>query len=69
MANESSIVLNSTYVFDGVEVKWTGRKAKKEVPRARAENPFTFYIFEVTPVEDEAWKKWVKYEELYMIER
>lgn len=56
-----------TFVFEGVEVKKTGRKAKREVPRPKGE-PIAFYIFEITPIDGTGWLKWVKNEELYMIE-
>lgn len=55
---------NSTYVFDGTEVKLTGRKASKKISQNRSH-----ILHEITPVtEDFDWKKWVPEEQLYEIQ-
>lgn len=60
MSDEQQI---TTYVYNGVEVKMTGRRAKKETRR----NEIT--LVEVTPynMEDGTWKRWVNPTELYEI--
>jgi len=60
---------NETFVYDGSEVKKTGRTASKEVKRLPGRPPMIFTLIEITPVEDEAWKKWVKNEELFLIDK
>lgn len=56
-----------TYVFEGVEVKLTGRVAKK--PSTMNAN-VTLIQYEVHPADDEAvqWKKWAKEADLFIIE-
>ena len=56
-----------TYVYDGTEVKKTGRTAKREVPRLKGE-PIVMQLVEITPADDTGWLKWVKPEELFIIE-
>lgn len=53
----------TTYVYNGVEVKMTGRRAKKETRRNE------IMLVEITPynVEDGTWKRWVNPTELYEI--
>lgn len=55
-----------TYVYDGTEVKKTGREAVRTVsmPNSKTRN---LTVIEVTPVVDFDWKKWVRAEELYEI--
>ena len=57
-----------SYIYDSVEVMLTGRKASKKVKRRRRIDTETLY--EVTPcnIEVGTWKRWVKPEELYVIE-
>jgi hypothetical protein len=63
---------NKTYVHDGLEVRLTGRKAKKEPrengTRLRAGQK-TSTIHEITPTDAEtgSWKKWVKMTDLFEI--
>jgi len=59
-------MITDSYVYDGTEVKLTGRKARREVPRVKGD-PMVFELLEVTPVEDSAWLKWVKRDELFLI--
>lgn len=56
-----------TYVYDGTEVKKTGRAAKREVPRVKGD-PIVMQLVEITPADDIGWLKWVKPEELFIIE-
>ena len=56
-----------TYVYDGTEVKKTGRTAKREVPRVKGD-PIVMQLVEITPADDTGWLKWVKPEELFIIE-
>ena len=62
-----------TYVHDGVEIKLTGREARKESRRrtTRGTIPRVEILVEITPVDVESgtWKKWVKKEELYEISK
>lgn len=53
----------ASYVYNGTEVKLTGRKAFRKL-RTK-----TTYIYEITPLtnEDGSWKKWVQLTELYEI--
>lgn len=58
-----------TYIYDALEVKWTGRKASKKKDWHRTKSITT--IYEITPIDPESgsWKKWVKEEDLYKIEK
>lgn len=67
-----NIVKDNTFVFDGVEVKKTGRRAQKTVVlNANAKSaPRTFELVEITPIDDSLgfqWTKWVKESELFII--
>lgn len=55
------------FVYDGIEVTKTGRRAVKIIERPRGD-PMKFYLYEITPAEDQSWKKWVDDKELYKIE-
>jgi hypothetical protein len=56
---------DKTYVYDGAEVKLTGRKAKK--PNMAGTQ---FELVEVTPVDEDngTWKKWVPRQGLFEIQ-
>ena len=56
-----------SYIYDGTEVKKTGRAAKREVKRVKGD-PLVMQLVEITPVDDTGWLKWVKPEELFIIE-
>lgn len=57
----------TSYVFEGTEVRKTGRKAQRKVP-VPGKEPRIFEVFEITPVDtDFDWKKWVRDEDLYEI--
>lgn len=56
-----------SYVFEGAEVKLTGRKAQKKVP-VPGKIDRVFEMVEITPTDpDLEWKKWVRGEDLYEI--
>jgi hypothetical protein len=59
-----------TFVFDGTEVKKTGRKAHKKVPVVGGKERI-LELIEITPFDSEAaeWKKWVRPEELFEIQK
>jgi len=53
-----------TFVFEGTEVKKTGREAVKILPIKNKE----LKLIEVTPVDTTFdWKKWVRPEDLYTV--
>jgi hypothetical protein len=57
----------TTYVYDGIEVRKTGRTASKESPTLRGKRFVT--LIEITPVGDDVgWKKWVDENSLYVVE-
>lgn len=62
-----------TYVFNGIEIKLTGRKASKEVDkvsrRQGTREKVTQILYEITPksTEDGSWKKWVEMTELHTV--
>ena len=66
---------NKTYVYDGQEVKKTGRVARKKrstsaLVKGKSAEP-TVVEIEALPdphADTQPWKKWVKEEELYEIE-
>lgn len=60
---------NQTFVYQGFEVKLTGRTAHKKIEgRGRAPTRIDL-LHEITPADKEtgSWKKWVRMEELYEI--
>ena len=57
----------TTYVFEGVEVKKTGREAIKELKTPAGKPARTLILYEVTPVADFDWKKWAPPEQLYEV--
>lgn len=56
----------STYVFEGAEVKKTGRTAEKKcMVGTRVKE---FILIEITPVDKTFdWKKWVRPDDLYVV--
>lgn len=57
-----------TYVYDGTEVKMTGREAVRKVGRAGAGSTRELKLVEVTPVDPSFdWKKWVSPDQLYEV--
>lgn len=65
--SEESLDPNKTYVYDGVEVVLTGRKAKKPSNVAKGT---MLTLYEVEPLDKESiqWKKWVSTRDIYTIE-
>ena len=62
MATEKS------YVYDGQEVRKTGRTAERHVPVPGKTAKRVLTIIEITPVGDDFdWKKWVSAEQLFEI--
>ena len=55
--------LEQAYVYDGQEVKMTGRQAKKEGVAKE------HLLYEITPVDElqGGWKRWVRITDLYSI--
>jgi hypothetical protein len=66
-----NIVREETYVFDGVEVKKTGRRAHKmtNIKEPSSGKTRSFELVEITPVDVSGfqWTKWVRESELYVI--
>lgn len=65
---------NETFVYNGLEVKLTGRIAiKKQETKSRVRRgeitKTETELYEITPVslEDGSWKKWVEMNELFVI--
>lgn len=55
---------SQTFVYDGTEVKKTGRQAVKKLQIKSKE----FVLVEITPVDDTFdWKKWCREEDLYEV--
>jgi peptidyl-tRNA hydrolase len=54
-----------TYVYDNLEVRKTGRTAKKVLRSNKVDE-----LFEITPVDEKVgtWKKWVRDAELFEVE-
>jgi hypothetical protein len=59
---------STTWVFDGTEVKKTGRTAVREVA-VPGKSPRQMRLIEITPIDATFdWKKWVAPTELFQIE-
>lgn len=57
-----------SYVYDGTEVRLTGREAIRKVGRAGAGSARELKLVEVTPVDPSFdWKKWVSPDQLYEV--
>jgi len=66
--SESSKI--KTFIHEGIEVRRTGRSAKKTGPTTtRRTAPTEIIIYEITPADAESgsWKKWVKLTDLFEI--
>lgn len=59
-----------TYVYDGVEVKKTGREAIRELKGPMPDKPGRqLKIVEITPVDSAFdWKKWVDPVQLFVVQ-
>jgi hypothetical protein len=74
--------MNKTYVYDGQEVRLTGRTASKRVPpretkvktsrRRNEDTPTSPRVVEIESVPDgsgaSSWKKWVRETDLYRVD-
>jgi ribosomal protein S8 len=56
-----------TFVYDGTEVRKTGRIAVRQIKLAGGKTR-DMTIYEITPVADFDWKKWVPDEQLYEVQ-
>ena len=54
------------FVYDGTEVKKTGRTATRKLPGTRLPLKEHFLV-EITPVEPDGWKKWVDPVQLFTV--
>ena len=58
----------TTYVFEGTEVKKTGRDAHRVVKTLPGQAGRIMVLVEITPVDTDAdWKKWVSPDQLYEV--
>lgn len=58
----------TTYIFEGAEVKLTGRVAVKRVTTVPGKPPRELKIVEITPVDDTFdWKKWVALDQMFEV--
>lgn len=61
---------NDTYVYDGVEVKKTGRTAERKINAMSGAPAVHHTIYEIQPVDpDLDWKKWVDPKLLYKVRK
>lgn len=59
--------MTDTFVHEGIEVKKTGKVATKTLPSLGGKPPRLLKIYEITPVKDFDWVKWVAEEQLYKV--
>ena len=57
----------TTYVFEGTEVRKTGREATRIVKTLPGQAGRVMILVEITPVEEFDWKKWVSPDQLYEV--
>lgn len=58
----------NSFVYEGIEVKKTGRIAKKSIKRLNR-NATEFQLVEITPCDTiNTWLKWVREDDLYTIQ-
>lgn len=58
-----------TFVFDGVEVKKTGRSATRDVKKTNGDLLLSKELVEITPVDENTdWKKWVDPKLLFVVQ-
>jgi len=58
---------NITYIYNGLEVKLTGRKASKKKKRSTKDEKI--FLHEIRPVNDKIdFVEWVNLEDLYKVE-
>jgi hypothetical protein len=56
----------TTYIFENVEVKLTGREASRALPSGKLD-----ILVEITPVLATigTWKKWVRMQQMFFVEQ
>lgn len=59
--------MEKTFVYDGTEVRKTGRTAVRKISQAPGKQPRELLIVEITPVSEFDWKKWVSPDQLYEV--
>lgn len=60
--------MTDTFVYDGAEVRKTGREAVKEIKTLPGKPQRQTTLIEITPVdEQDGWKKWVDPAHLYAV--
>jgi len=60
-------MIEKTYVFEGTEVRKTGRTAIRKINQPAGKPPRELTLVEITPVSEFDWKKWVSPEQLYEV--
>lgn len=61
--------MNETFVYDGVEVRKTGRVACREIKTIPGKSQKSF-LHEITPVDSDLdWKKWVNPDHLFIVQK
>lgn len=60
----TKITKNKTFVYENIEVVFTGRTATKQLRKDKVDT-----IYEIKPkdIENGSWKKWVRENDLYEI--
>ena len=58
----------TTFVYEGTEVRKTGRTAIRKLPGRPGSTAKELLIVEITPVSEFDWKKWVSPEQLYEVQ-
>lgn len=56
-----------TYVYEGTEVRKTGRTAVRTLHQGHPGKTRELTLVEITPVADFEWKKWVSPDQLYEV--
>ena len=58
-----------TFVFEGSEVRKTGRTASKDIAKPNGQVLKTAELVEITPVDEtDGWKKWVDPKLLFIVQ-
>lgn len=57
----------TTYIFEGVEVKKTGRDAHRVMKTSLGGAGRILVLVEITPIKDFDWVKWVSPDQLYEV--
>jgi hypothetical protein len=59
-------MIENTYVYEGTEVRKTGRTAVKKIHQVNSKFR-ELILVEITPVSEFDWKKWVSPDQLYEV--